>query len=126
MDRPHRKGPDYLARLGAAKHRVFADHKLSPKAVDAIAVLTAMCDVDVDVRRALMLDDRLHLCGMLARVPSPWRTTRRPPPRKPPSAKPYVCSPGRPDSGVRTLAPWGHLAPCRSATVPLTCGFEYR
>ena len=34
--------------------------------LDALAVLTAMCAVDVDVRKALTLTDRLHLSAMLS------------------------------------------------------------
>jgi len=67
MNRPQRKGPDYLARLGAAKHRVFAD-RLTPKAVDALTVLATLCAMDADIRSRPPLNDRLHLAAMLARV----------------------------------------------------------
>jgi len=68
MDRPQRKGPDYLARLGAATHAVVAQYCLTSDAVDALSALARLCEIDVEVRTVLPLTDRMHLCGALTRT----------------------------------------------------------
>jgi hypothetical protein len=63
-----RPDPDYLARIGAAKHRIVADYRLSPAAVDALAALLSACGMKVIAAEMPSLKDRMALCGILART----------------------------------------------------------